>query len=158
MARTVEAALSGGDPEGAKAKIRELYDGLLPGKPGAYLYKNLKPFIACRKPSAKTASPANIQAEMAEEETVYRNEPGDMERLMAKACPGYKWRWVEPNDPAIRGYLSVAGQPSAYVQNTFISLYRESREKGTSIHQLCRERGLKYDLLLLGDGKGERNG
>lgn len=156
MARTVESALAGGDPEGAKKAIRRLYDDpTIPFKPSAYLYKHLKPYAAIRKPSAKEAPEESIEAEIADEEATYQNEPRVTESMMRKASPGYKWKWLEPRDPDLGDYLvDPARTHTEYIDNTFISLYREAKERGTSIHQLCRERGLKYELLATGNGKG----
>lgn len=67
-------------------------------------------------------------------------------------------RFAVPNDPRFNGHPSIFdAEPyrsmppetqALYRENTFLSVMNEAREKGISMHELCRRKKLFYGMLI----------
>ncbi len=96
--------------------------------------------------------PIDVADEAAQEEAQKTMHEGFLKSV------GVDWGWTEPVPEEDREDVISRIWPERlrrdyrrhpeYLENTWISLYRESRERNTSVRQLCRERGMKYEGLL----------
>lgn len=97
----------------------------------------------------KPASPAkSISDEIAEEEKHFQ----DYERMKSENPDMFRSEWTEPNDPRFDEPQSIFDGPyrghEEYKANTFISVRREATAEGTSMHEICRRKGLRYEALI----------
>lgn len=148
MMISIREALMGPKADKAKEYIREIYanKAFIPRKPAPFLataLRNPKP-----RSEAKEAKPTepDIQAEIAEEEGFYQREPIESNEIYA-FLGGGEFHWLEPGEP------HPEMNEDEYIQNTFISVRREAKARGASMHQICREKGLSYDCLVTGRGR-----
>lgn len=62
--------------------------------------------------------------------------------------------YTEPNDPkllaetTILNCMNYKGEEELYAANTFIALFREAKAQKTSVHELCRRKGLVYGWVI----------
>lgn len=72
-------------------------------------------------------------------------------RLYPDETPSVKF--TEPNDPRFDERPSAFDGPyldhPEYRENTYISVKREADAEGTSMHEICRRKGLIYDALII---------
>ena len=120
--------------------------------PSAYLYSALrglkKDYGNLFNYFAKEEITFDIAKEIIEEEKDIEDE-----LKWRKVYPQYcRQEWTEPFDPRFDKHPSVFdGQYKGheeYKEFTFIAVKREADALGTSMHEICRRRGLAYEYLL----------
>lgn len=92
--------------------------------------------------------PRSIQEEIEEEDEFYQDSLKFDELIGDDRGP------VEPFDdrlvknPSFLQTSLYIGKRKTYEENTWISVRREAQSCGTSMHEICRRKGLCYDLLV----------
>ena len=115
------------------------------------------PDKAPETPKAEEPKPLTI----AEEIEIEKKDFYDLlecNEAVGRACGGEPRPFRRPNDPAFEGHPSIFDATpyremdpetqALYKANTFLAVLDEAKNRGTSMHELCRQRGLKYELLL----------
>ena len=120
--------------------------------PSAYLYAALrglkKDYGNIFNYFAKEEITIDIAKEIIEEEKDIEDEI-----KFRKAYPELeRQEWTEPFCPRFENHPSVFDGPykghEEYKEFTFIAVKREADALGTSMHEICRRRGLLYEYLL----------
>lgn len=96
---------------------------------------------------AEDDRPKSISDEVAEEELDFREQT-----LRMKEMPEVYGTWTKPNDPRFDQHPSIFDGPykghEEYKANTYIAVRKEAYDEGTSMHEICRRKGLEYDRLI----------
>lgn len=114
--------------------------------PSAYLKASLKGIpAAANQPIAQDMS-SQSSPSIAQE---IEQEAKDEEKFR-KVCDFIaKLYGVEPNYTHKRpDNLEHISEWSPYRKNTWVTVQEEARARGTSMHQICREKGLNYGSLI----------
>lgn len=115
------------------------------------------------EPPTKPEGPANqtdqtigeeTESEKADYEQILR-ENEELTRIWKKLFPdeSAKAGFTKPNDPRFDEHPSAFDGPyldhPEYRENTYISVKREAMAEGTSMHEICRRKGLIYEALII---------
>lgn len=119
-----------------------------PRNPGAYLRHNLKRYLDMPK-RTRARRPDEIAKEMKQDERDYGFYPTYYTDLFRKLYPDYRFEWATKEN-LLKKHADDGQCPrEPYLSNTWITLYQEAKQRGTSIAQLCRERGLDYRNIII---------
>lgn len=149
--RVIVDACSRGD----KKDITSDLDALLlssaswsPRNPGAYLRHNLKRYLDMPK-RTRDRKPEAIAKEMAQDDKDFEFYPAFWTGKMKPLYPDYEYEWATKEN-LLKKHADDGQCPrEPYLSNTWITLYQEAKQRGTSIAQLCRERGLDYRNIII---------
>lgn len=95
-----------------------------------------------------------MESEKADYEKILR-ENEELARIWKRLYPDETTsvKFTEPNDPRFDEHPSVFDGPyldhPEYKANTYISVKREAASEGTSMHEICRRKGLIYEALII---------
>lgn len=117
--------------------------------------------IRAKKPLANDDETANeslvISEEIASENKAMQEIRATFDKMAEQRV--YARDFTPANDPRFDKSPSIFdsspynGLPEekkqAYKANTFIAVWQEAHEKGTSMHEICRQKGLFFDALLI---------
>lgn len=113
----------------------------------AYLYRSYGK-LPYKKP------PKSIEEEIAEEQEDIR-EALAMAKEIEVVCADGTPQVVFHEDasflyekPSVLDCLQYKGMEDLYAENLYIKVFREAKANHTSMHEICRRKGLYYDILI----------
>ncbi len=121
-------------------------------EPSSYLYECLRELKKARGNLFYVFAKDGITKETVKE-IIEEEKDIEDELKRRKVYPQYcRQEWTEPFDPRFDKHPSVFDGTykghEEYKEFTFIAVKREADALGTSMHELCRRRGLVYEYLL----------
>lgn len=129
----------------AKQGVPELVDSIAQSKTE---YRNLAGYLVVAIRNLPDKLPTKSVEQEIEEETQDFKETEAL--LLALSA-----EWSKPNEPrffakpSIMECLPYCENPELWAENTYIEIRAEAERENTSMHEICRRKGLAYGALII---------